>query len=216
MTIRLEEMHPALVHMPIVLLPLAVGADWLGTTRDDDSLREIGRTAIRLAAIGVLASAATGLVAGEEVNAEHEAHDMLTTHRNLNFAATVTTVAMAAWRSRNERPNATYLAAGAAAVGVVSFTAYLGAKLVYQAGVAVQPARGVYRPGAPTLRPGRLRAFAAAAAIDLVNGIRHMFDEVSNGRIVPYLSSPRGVSSPRAFRDEPPRPLRAGARRFRS
>ena len=98
MAIRLEEMHPTLVHLPIALLPLAVVADWLGTTRDDDALRLVGRTAIRVAAVGAVAAASTGLVAGEQVN-EGDAHEMLATHRNLNAAATITTLAMASWRS---------------------------------------------------------------------------------------------------------------------
>ncbi len=195
MAIRLEEMHPTLVHLPIALLPLAVVADWLGTTRDDDALRLVGRTAIRVAAVGAVAAASTGLVAGEQVN-EGDAHEMLATHRNLNAAATITTLAMASWRSRNDRPGALYLATGFAAVGLLGYSAYLGGKMVYAKGVGVKPAGGVYRPGAPTLRAGQLRAFAATALADLFNGVRHMVQEVSNGRLVPYLTNARRFNLP--------------------
>lgn len=195
MAIRLEEMHPTLVHLPMALLPLAVVADWLGTTRDDDSMRQVGRTAIQVAAVGALAAAGSGLIAGEQVN-EGDAREMLVTHRNLNAAATITALAMASWRSRNERPGAMYLATGVAAVGLLGYTAYLGGKMVYAEGVGVKPAGGVYRPGAPTLRMGQLRAFVATALVDLFNGVRHMVQEVSNGRLVPHLTNSRRFNLP--------------------
>ena len=195
MAIRLEEMHPTLVHLPMALLPLAVAADWLGAVRDDDSLREVGRTAIRVAAAGAVAAAGTGLIAGEEVN-EGEAREMLVTHRNLNAAATVTTLAMASWRGRTERPGALYLATGFAAVGLLGYTAYLGGKMVYANGVGVKPAGGVYRAGAPTMRAGQLRAFFTAALVDLFNGVRHRVQEVSSGKFVPYLTYSRRFHLP--------------------
>ncbi len=195
MAIRLEEMHPTLVHLPIALLPFAVAADWLGAVRDDDALRAVGRAAIGVAAAGAVAAASTGLIAGEEVN-EGDARDMLMTHRNLNAAVTATTLAMASWRTRTERPGALYLATGFAAVGLLGYTAYLGGKLVYANGVAVKPAGGVYRPGAPTLRAGQLRSFFAAALVDLFHGVRHMVSEVSDGKIVPWLTHSRRPSLP--------------------
>ncbi|MCO5101713.1 MAG: DUF2231 domain-containing protein [Burkholderiaceae bacterium] len=195
MTIRLEEMHPTLVHLPIALLPFAVAADWLGAIRDDDGLREVGRTAIRVAAAGAVLAAGSGLIAGEEVN-EGGAHEMLMTHRNLNAAVTATAVAMASWRGRTERPGALYLACGAAAVGLLGYSAYLGGKMVYAHGVAVKPAGGVYRPAAPTLRAGQVGAFFAAALVDLFHGLRHMVSEVSKGKIVPWLTDSRRLSLP--------------------
>ncbi len=195
MAIRLEEMHPTLVHLPMALLPLAVVADWIGTTRDDDAMRQVGRTAIQVAAVGAVAAAGSGLIAGEQVN-EGTAHEMLVTHRNLNAAATVTALAMASWRSHHDRPGALYLATGVAAVGLLGYTAYLGGKMVYAEGVGVKPAGGVYRPGAPTLRAGQLRAFVVTALVDLFNGVRHMVQEVSNGRLVPHLTNSRRFNLP--------------------
>lgn len=95
MTIRLQQMHPALVHLPIALLPLAVGADLAGHVSDNPKLCDFGGKAIALAALGALAAAASGLIAGEEVNVEGESRDMLMTHRNLNFVATVVATSMA-------------------------------------------------------------------------------------------------------------------------
>lgn len=50
MAIRLHQMHPALVHLPITLLPLAVGADLLGRMSGDKSLLWFGQKAIGIAA----------------------------------------------------------------------------------------------------------------------------------------------------------------------
>ncbi|MBG6078175.1 MULTISPECIES: DUF2231 domain-containing protein [unclassified Polaromonas] len=187
MAIRLQQMHPALVHLPITLLPLAIGADLLGCLTDNRSLHSFGRKAIAVAAVGAVASAVTGLIAGEEVNVEGDARDMLMTHRNLNFVATVIAGCMAVRRSQSEKPDALYLCAGVAGVGILAYTAYLGGKLVYEAGAGVEPAHGVYRSDAPMLGDGPVGPFFKTAAIDLWHGVQHMVEEVRQGKIVPTL-----------------------------
>jgi uncharacterized membrane protein len=52
MAIRLQEMHPALVHLPIALLPLGVGADVVGTVTDNKSVLSFGQKAICIDAAG--------------------------------------------------------------------------------------------------------------------------------------------------------------------
>ncbi len=42
MPIRLQQMHPALVHFPITLLPVAVGADLLGCLTGSKPLHSFG------------------------------------------------------------------------------------------------------------------------------------------------------------------------------
>jgi uncharacterized membrane protein len=187
MAIQLQEMHPALVHFPIALLPLAVGADAVGSLTHNESAMSFGRMAICIAATGAAVSAVTGLIAGEEVNVEGASQDMLMTHRNLNFIATVAAIGMALWRLKHRKPNRTYLAVGAAGVGVLAYTAYLGGKLVYDVGVGVEPAHGVYRPDAPTLKSGHVASFIKAAATDLVHGVEHMAEEVAKGELVPTI-----------------------------
>jgi uncharacterized membrane protein len=120
MAIRLQQMHPALVHLPITLLPLAVGADLLGRMTGNKSLLSFGQKAIGIAAAGAAASVVTGLIAGEEVNVEGDSRDMLMTHRNLHLVATVVASCMALWRARHKKPNAVYLGVGAAGIGVVA------------------------------------------------------------------------------------------------
>jgi uncharacterized membrane protein len=187
MAMRLHEMHPALVHVPITLLPLAVGADLLGRMTGDKSLLSFGQKAICASAVGAVASALTGLIAGEEVNVEGASRDMLMTHRNLNFVATLVAGGMALWRANHEKPSAVYLGTGAVGVAVLAYTAYLGGKLVYGAGVGVEPAHGVYRPDAPSLRSGQVGSFIGTAATDLAHGVQHMVQEVGQGQLVPTL-----------------------------
>ena len=43
MAIRLQEMHPAFVHLPIALLPLAVGAGVIGCLTDNKSALSFGQ-----------------------------------------------------------------------------------------------------------------------------------------------------------------------------
>ncbi len=187
MAVRPQQMHPAFVHLPIALLPLAVGADLLGCATGNGSLHNFGRKAIAIAAAGALGSAVAGLIAGEEVNVEGVSHDMLVTHRNLNFVATVVATSMAVWRAEHERPNAIYLGVGVVGAGVLAYTAYLGGKLVYDIGVGVEPAHGVYRTDAPTLRAGQVGAFFETALSDLLHGVQHMVQEVRKGQLVPTI-----------------------------
>ena len=187
MAIRLQEMHPALVHLPIALLPLAVGADAIGRMTDNEALLSFGQKAIGVAAVGAVGSAVTGLIAGEEVNVEGASEDMLITHRNLNFIATLVAGGMALWRFNHRKPNAAYLGVGAVGVGVLAYTAYLGGKLVYDVGVGVEPAKGVYRTDAPALKSGQIGSFVKTAGTDFVHGVQHMVEEVAQGRLIPAL-----------------------------
>ena len=187
MAIHLQEMHPALVHLPIALLPLAVGADMAGSVTGSDSVLSFGQKAICIAAAGAVASAVTGLIAGEEVNVKGASQDMLITHRNLNFIATVVATGMAIWRVNHRKPTAAYFGIGAAGVGILAFTAYLGGKLVYDVGVGVEPAHGVYRSDAPALKSGQVGAFVKTAGTDLAHGVQHMVEEVGKGRLIPTI-----------------------------
>jgi uncharacterized membrane protein len=180
-------LHHSIVHAPIALLPLAVGDEILGAITDRQVFRTFGRRAITLAAAGAVGAAVTGLIAGEEVNVEGETRDMLQTHRNLNALATVVAITMAVWRHQVRKPDALYLAAGVAGVGVVTYTGYLGGELVYEHGVGVDPAKGVWRPDAPQLSRRQIGAFVRDAAVDVWHGLKHMGEELAQGKIVPAL-----------------------------
>lgn len=183
MTIRLQEMHPALAHVPIALLPLTVGADLLGSATGNKSLLSFGKKAIVVAAAGAITSAASG----QEVNVEGKSREMLLTHRNLNFAATVIASCMTLWRVRRQKPNVAYLGIGIAGVGIVEYTGYLGGKLVSEFGARMVPAKGVFRVDAPALGNGSVGVFLKAAGEDIVHGAGHMIKEVGKSQIVPSI-----------------------------
>ena len=189
MSLRLQELHPALVHVPLALLPLAVAADAIGWVTGRPRWLGFGRGAISVAAAGAAGSALTGLIAGEEVNVEGRSRDMLMTHRNLNVAATLVAVAMALWRRGHDRPSGTYLGTGLVGIGIVAYTAYLGGELVYEYGVGVDPAKGVWRPDAPRLQKGQTGGFLRDAVVDVWHGVQHMVEELKQGKIVPALVS---------------------------
>lgn len=189
MPIRLEQIHPVLVHAPIVLLPLSVVGDFVGRVTHNSSLVSFGQKAGCIAAVGAVGSAVTGLIAGEEVNVEGASMDMLMTHRNLNLVATIVATSMAMWRVSHRRPGAVYLATGMIGIGVLAYTSYLGGKLVYEMGAGVQPAHGVYRTDAPVLKSGQRGSFLKAAGTDFVHGVQHMVQEVKKGNVVPTITA---------------------------
>ena len=195
MALRLQEMHPIIVHLPLALLPLAVASEVLGAVTDRQVFRTFGRRAITLAAAGAVGAAVTGLIAGEEVNVEGETRDMLQTHRNLNAVATIVAITMAVWRHQVSKPDAAYLATGVAGIGVVTYTGYLGGELVYQHGVGVDPAKGVWRPDAPQLERRQFGAFVRDAVVDVWHGIKHMGEELAQGQIVPALLKRKSAKS---------------------
>lgn len=196
MAMRLQEVHPALVHAPITLLPLAVGADLLGRATGNESLMEVGRRIMPLAATGAALAAAFGLVAQEAVRTEGQTHDMLVTHRNLNLGLVGVAAAMATWRARRTRPSAAYLALGVLGVGTMTYTAYLGGHMVYEHGVGVAAAGGVREEHAPELTPGRMGDVARTALEDLREGASHAIEHVRQGDIAPALTRRVGMDVP--------------------
>jgi hypothetical protein len=104
MAIRMHEVHPAVVHFPLTLLPLAIGVDFAARLTGRRAWRTAGRVAMPMAAVGATVAAIAGLIAQEEVTAPGRARELLTTHRTLNLAATGVTAALAMWRAVQRRP----------------------------------------------------------------------------------------------------------------
>ncbi|MGI8548680.1 MAG: DUF2231 domain-containing protein [Gemmatimonadaceae bacterium] len=188
MSMRLQEIHPALVHFPITLLPTALSADAIGRLTGSESLMEMGRRTMPFAAAAALAAGISGLIAQEAVRAEGKAHDDLITHRNLNLALIGLTAILATKRSKTRRPSLGYLAAGLAGLGAMSYTAYLGGRMVYEHGVGVRPAGGVLAGAAPEVRLDNAPHVAKLAGEDIVHGAQHAAADLADGKIVPSLT----------------------------
>lgn len=188
MAVRLQEVHPSLVHFPIALLPLTVAADVAGSLTGHRRLSWLGRWGMVASAAAAALAGVAGLIAQEEVNVEGPSLDTLITHRNLNLAVLGLTTALAVRRQAEEKAGPAYLGVAALALGTLFYSAYLGGKVVYEYGVGVAPAPGprggLWQGGGPPLTsPRALRA----AAQDLGKGVKHLVQEVGQGKLVPSL-----------------------------
>jgi uncharacterized membrane protein len=171
MVLRLSELHPALVHFPIALLPLAIGADGAGVLTRNRELLVLGRWGITAAAVSAGFAGVSGFIAQEEVNVVPEARKILRAHRALNVGALFAMTGLAVARSRMRRPGRAYLLTGLATVATVGVSAYLGGRMVYDYGVGVRKVTGVSR-GDRSLDD--VRRAGATAARDLGAGLTHL------------------------------------------
>ncbi len=189
MAVRLQEIHPSIVHYPVALIPTAIGADLLANLTGSERLAEVGRVLMPLAAASAAVSAFFGIVAQEEVNAEGKAGEILATHRNMNLALTALGTAMAAYRWKRDEVGAGYLALGLAGVGALAYSAYLGGKMVYEHGVGVKPADGLRYGDSPELAPGEIGHAIRQTIEDVQVGVPRIIDETRAGRIAPSLAA---------------------------
>lgn len=193
MPMRLQEVHPALVHFPLTLLPLSIGADLLGRLTGSEALLNLGRRTMPLAVASALAAGAAGLMAQTEVEADGEALAMLKTHRTLNLGLVTVAAAMAAYRAGKERPSAAYLGVGIAGLAALTYSAYLGGAMVYHEGVGVEAADGVRKsPPVPELSGKEAAQALRTAGSDMMQGIQLTVEESAKGDLVPVLSDRRG------------------------
>ncbi len=188
MPMKLQEVHPALVHIPITLLPLAIGADVAGRITRKRQLRTIGRWGIAAAAVSGWVAGLFGLIAQEEVNVEGETRDLLITHRDLNLGAVTVMTALALRRAQEDRPSLGYLLAGLGTIATVTYSAYLGGHMVYARGVGVENGAGLAGE-VPALGRDSARAVTRRAVRDLGSGLKHTGQEVARGEVVPTLTN---------------------------
>jgi uncharacterized membrane protein len=191
MSVRLSEIHPALVHFPIALLPTAIAADAVGVATRNRELLAVGKWAIAGAAVSAGVAGVFGFIAQEEVSASGKAERVLQTHRTLNIMALGVVTTMALVRATKRRPGIGYVLAGLGAIATVGFSAYLGGKLVYAHGAGVSKADGIFGSD-PELSAKTAGRFVATAAKDLGTGIVHTARDVAHGKIVPAIRERAG------------------------
>lgn len=183
---HLQELHPSSVHYPIALLPLSIAADAIGVITDNRSLLEVGRITMPIAAASAAVAGVLGLIAQEVVETDEAGMEMLITHRTLNLGLLGVAAAMAVHRIGRKKPGPGYLMAGAAGIGAMIYSAYLGGQMVYDRGVGVRTAGGLREEVAPPVR--RVREATAQSAKHVVSGARHAAEETLSGELVPRLT----------------------------
>ena len=136
--------HPMLVHFPIVLLVAAVVTDLLALMLEKQTwLRPMAASLYVVGALTAGAAYATGLRAAAEVFVPGMAHPIVADHRTWALATTTGAGAMAAARlalyrtSRKRHVRFGLVLAGLVLVLLVQQTAERGARLVYEQGVGV-------------------------------------------------------------------------------
>jgi uncharacterized membrane protein len=140
--------HPMIVHFPIVLVLLAAASDVFSLAfRRLKASSWIPTLLYGLGAVSAVSAYVTGRLAGETVFVPGMAHSMVESHEEWALATTVTLVGAAIIRvgshlahvSNRRIARALFLALGLIAVVLVQQTAERGARLVYEQGVGVVP-----------------------------------------------------------------------------
>ncbi|WP_230534279.1 DUF2231 domain-containing protein [Microvirga roseola] len=185
MPMRVQEVHPAIAHFPVALLPTAVACDLVGRLTDNKALMETGRQLMPIAAASAAATGIAGFAAQEAVKTRDVSHDLLVTHRTLNIGLLALSMALAGIRVRRKRPGAGYLLAGLAGAALVTYSGYLGGRMVYAHGVGVEPADGVEHERAPEMPRDGLGRAARTSASNIGHAVRHTAHDMAEGQIAP-------------------------------
>lgn len=172
MKMLLHELHPAMVHAPLALLPTATAADLIATLSGDKSWAKVGRRLWVAGTVSALFSGLAGLAASQEVKLdEPRARDMVFIHGLGNAVISLGAVGVTLWRLRHP-PSLGQTLIGLMANAAAVYTASLGGKMVYELGVGINS----MPPEAPagTLKgPALLSAEAPKALLrDGLQGMR--------------------------------------------
>lgn len=168
----LHELHPALVHAPLALLPTAATADLLATLAADRAWAKVGRRLWVAGTAAALGTGIAGLAASREVRADlPRARDMMFLHGLGNLVITTSAVGLTAWRLRNE-PTAASVALGLGACCLALYTATLGGKMVYELGVGINAMPPDTATGTREFVPLLSREAPEALVRDALEGLR--------------------------------------------
>lgn len=181
-----------LVHFPLALLPTAIAADAIGAATGNRTFMEMGRVLMPVTVATMALTGVAGFAAQEAVHdtdaMDDRAHDALVTHRNLNVSLLLLATALAAVRSRRSRPGPGYLLAGLGAAALMTYSGFLGGKMVYEHGVGVKPGEGFDPRRSPPIDREHLGEATRAMADDAARGVAHAGRELREGELAPQLT----------------------------
>ncbi len=199
MALRLHELHPVFAHFPIVLLPLSVVSDVVGSITHNPFMHVVGRVAMPLAVTSMALTAVTGVIAQEGVTASQQpgvAQDFLTTHRNMNIVVFGATAALTAMRMRQNKPNGLYYGLAAGTVAAMAYSAFLGGEMVHKYGVGVEAARGVEHDRSPELKLKNTGSVMSTVFGNLGSGLARAARSLFRGPRFPALGAQKPMLKP--------------------
>jgi uncharacterized membrane protein len=172
MGMHVHELHAAMIHTPLALLPTAATVDLAAAISGNRHTASLGRQLWLAGAGGGLLAGIAGLAASQEVKSDDaRTSDMIWLHGIGNTGLVLGALGMVAWR-RTHRPTVTQAALGLLACGVSLYTAYLGGEMVYGRGVGVRPMPGYTGSGVQSSPPVLSRAAPGAFVRDAWRGLR--------------------------------------------
>jgi uncharacterized membrane protein len=180
MKMLLHELHPAVIHAPLTLLPTATAADMIAVMSGSRAWAKVGRRLWVAGTVSALFSGVAGLAASQEVKLdEPRARDMVFIHGLGNAVISLSTIGVTLWRLR--RPPSLgqaliALMANAAAV----YTATLGGKMVYELGVGINRMPADDRVGTLKGPPLLSREAPKALLRDGLQGVRWLISRAKS------------------------------------
>jgi len=142
MAMRVHDLHAAMIHAPLVMLPAAATIDLTAALTRNQGYARLGRTLWWLGASAGLFAGLAGMAASQEVRADDDrASDMMWLHGMGNLALVLGAFGIAGWRTAR-RPTVGVAVGGLVACAATLYTAYLGGELVYTHGLGVKAMPG--------------------------------------------------------------------------
>lgn len=150
----MSPLHPVLVHFPIALFTVSLGADILGRLRTGGASRVLGFWCLVLATLGAALAVAAGFSDMARADLAEATHRFVHLHRDIGSVLLAGLLSLTAWRwwVWHRRPPADrvgwpYLLAAGAVFALLVFQGWFGGQLVYGLGAGVSAAgQGVVSP----------------------------------------------------------------------
>lgn len=136
--------HPLLVHFPIVLIPLFFLLDLSGFVFKKLFWREAASLILSLALIFTVVTIVTGLLAAKTIPHAEDVHMLMESHKHLAILILMLMVILTIWRFSHSSPpvgvdGMTFMGLAGLTSLLIIFTADMGGLMVYGHGVAVAP-----------------------------------------------------------------------------
>jgi len=140
----MKPLHPIMVHFPIALLVVSIGADAVGLLAAVPSLSHTGWWTMLAAAGGAVVTAAAGVFDMRRATLSEDVHHRVHRHMKVGIVLVIAILGLAFWRWRMQLGGGPvsmyYIDAGVFAVVLAGVQGYLGGELVYTDGVFVRRA----------------------------------------------------------------------------